>query len=536
MARLTWQNVAAPDIGTAMSGYRAASGMIGEAMRGIQDSFANFQATRDQEANSSVLADALRYTDPKSLNEALASGSLFGGVSPNRLSADTLAALANRQGDLIVNQGRQQANDQNQYTHDRARTQHAASDAARGALASVLSTGARGGDIASAYAQNAELLNQLSPEEIQNVFSSGSNLVSNRVNQDSGRQRMRHAAAAEGRASQNHANTLSDREATNRASQYIPAVLSMANNPQALRQFYGGLNESPQVMSILGEYMNKGVPGTFPGTLEAREENRRQAQAVGRAASSSARTGSSNNDRPTDAESDLNAFSNLTNFTTNRSNATPARSSAELISRAINEPPRWVDEVANDIVKNVPGLNFPDVSKTLRDIMDSSNLDANAAGAIFRDSLVSSSTPMTDAGRADPVLGAKLPGTDLSISDLFVLPNMIGDFLGGTQTRLDPNRFEESLRRFQSQDGNTPEVLIHSATRNLTKAQGEQLINAYARLERAKQNSDTAYSRPGSTREFLDSIDQEMRSSGISFSERNEIMKQLRQDHPSTQR
>ncbi len=101
MAALTWRNVDAPDLGTAIRGVESFSRLWGDAFAGADRALGKFDAKQDEFANRQALENALRIRDSEAYKNALASGSILDGVNRNRVSLDTLQALDRRTGTLL---------------------------------------------------------------------------------------------------------------------------------------------------------------------------------------------------------------------------------------------------------------------------------------------------------------------------------------------------------------------------------------------------------------------------------------------------
>jgi soluble lytic murein transglycosylase-like protein len=126
--------VDAPTINAA-AGVRDATALFDNGLNRISEALSGFRAEQQRGANQQVMLNALRFTDPKQYQEALASGAITGGVDPTAIDARTLAALGSRTSDLQSQRANNQRFDTNQYTFDRTRQLDTATDAARPAAA-----------------------------------------------------------------------------------------------------------------------------------------------------------------------------------------------------------------------------------------------------------------------------------------------------------------------------------------------------------------------------------------------------------------
>ena len=173
MATLTWRNVDSPNFAGAMDGYRSSAELLNNAFDNLRQGLGDFQAQRTADADSQVLANSLRFTDPAAYQEALKSGAILGGIDPSRVSSQALGALASRAGTLINNSA-------NEYDLNRAKETNAAMDAARPALVAIAAANASGdpAKIAAAQQQYGSQLANLPAADILKTFLIGQSLES----------------------------------------------------------------------------------------------------------------------------------------------------------------------------------------------------------------------------------------------------------------------------------------------------------------------------------------------------------------------
>ncbi len=106
MAALTWRNVDAPDFTPSMRGYETFSRLLDNAFKTASGGLDTFDAAQDENANTAVIAAAMRERDPEAYQKALATGLFTNGVDPKRINAATFGAL-NSQATLLLNQATQ---------------------------------------------------------------------------------------------------------------------------------------------------------------------------------------------------------------------------------------------------------------------------------------------------------------------------------------------------------------------------------------------------------------------------------------------
>ncbi len=119
MARLTWQQVAAPDFSTALNGVRTASQLLENAGTNVSTGLANFDNAQQDIANQQIAQQVSRYQDPTQLKNALADGIIGSQVDPSRVSAQALNSAQGRVGDLLTTAVRERGLADANYNADR---------------------------------------------------------------------------------------------------------------------------------------------------------------------------------------------------------------------------------------------------------------------------------------------------------------------------------------------------------------------------------------------------------------------------------
>lgn len=182
MATLTWRNVDNPNFAGAMAGYRSSAEMLNNAFDNLRQGLGDFQAQRTADADSQVLANSLKFTDPAAYQEALKSGAILGGIDPTRVSSQAIGALASRAGTLINNSA-------NEYDLNRAKETNAAMDAARPALVAIAEANASGdpAKIAAAQQQYGPQLANLPAADILKTYLTGQSLEAGSLRNDATR-------------------------------------------------------------------------------------------------------------------------------------------------------------------------------------------------------------------------------------------------------------------------------------------------------------------------------------------------------------
>lgn len=179
MATLTWRNVDAPNFSGALEGYRTASSLLNNAVRGAQDVVGGFQRANSDAADRAILSRTLGIQDPAQYQRALADGTLLGPNGANA-SLDTLRGLDNRVGTLLDRSTKKQSMEQTAYENQRGRDTNALSDAAAPDIAQARLL-ARNNDQAglNQLLQTSPTLRALRPEQLANLVTGVDNLSSN---------------------------------------------------------------------------------------------------------------------------------------------------------------------------------------------------------------------------------------------------------------------------------------------------------------------------------------------------------------------
>lgn len=176
---LTWRNVDAPNLGTAVDASRVAANQFAGAASGLSDAIGAFGREQTRQADAAAQLAALRFQNPNDYRNALVDGSLFNGINTSRISADGAAALGSRVGQLINQATNQQELDKGAYNFGRQQKLNAATDAAGPAVAELLGAAQRGDRVSlqNAYAQNQGVLGALTPDQQAQIASNNQGLV-----------------------------------------------------------------------------------------------------------------------------------------------------------------------------------------------------------------------------------------------------------------------------------------------------------------------------------------------------------------------
>lgn len=118
MARLTWQEMSAPDLGTSLQGYRQFSDLFNSAIAGARSTVNEIDAGMNQRANEGALRLAAAVQDPEQAKQLLASDAIMANT---RLNAPTIAQLAMRPAQLTQQQAGELALSDAQYASDQTR-------------------------------------------------------------------------------------------------------------------------------------------------------------------------------------------------------------------------------------------------------------------------------------------------------------------------------------------------------------------------------------------------------------------------------
>lgn len=250
---LTWRNVDAPNLGTAVDATRVAANMFGNAAGGLSDAIGQFGRQQNRLTDTAAQLAALRFQDPNSYRDALVSGSLFNGIDTSKLTPDAVAGLGSRVGQLITQATNQQELDKGAYNFDRQKTINAAADAARPAVAELLGAAQRGDrtGLNNAYAANQSVIGQLPLDVQQQLADRNQGLVRG----DLGNQRTGFDNAVAYRTDNDQQAAMAALTAIQRNS------LSADDARAAVARLAPNL--SPGALSAVQDQVNRMFPGTF---------------------------------------------------------------------------------------------------------------------------------------------------------------------------------------------------------------------------------------------------------------------------------
>lgn len=96
MARLTWQNVDAPDFSPAMRGFELASRQLSEGLNRAREGLTEFDDSLTERTSKQAMLDAMAFQDPEAFKQAMASGEFMANRNINRLNPAALGVIANR--------------------------------------------------------------------------------------------------------------------------------------------------------------------------------------------------------------------------------------------------------------------------------------------------------------------------------------------------------------------------------------------------------------------------------------------------------
>lgn len=97
MARLNWENVAAPDFSGSAQGIKDAAAMINQALAGARSGIADFQKIGTDRVNKGIMTQLALMDDS---GDAAQIPGLLAGVDPSNLYAETLSAVSGRREQL----------------------------------------------------------------------------------------------------------------------------------------------------------------------------------------------------------------------------------------------------------------------------------------------------------------------------------------------------------------------------------------------------------------------------------------------------
>lgn len=180
MARPQWQQVAPPNFAPVFAGIESANQMTNAGLNNLQKAIAGFDNAQTAGANQEVLLRAMGFTDRDALQRAITDRTLFSGFTPNKISADTLGAIGNRQAALLSRATGEESLANSQYNNARTRQGNAATDAFAPVAAAAYAA-------AGGYDPRlAEVVKGLAPQEMNTFFSNLQGLTSRDTSNKSG--------------------------------------------------------------------------------------------------------------------------------------------------------------------------------------------------------------------------------------------------------------------------------------------------------------------------------------------------------------
>ena len=196
MSRLTWQNIGTPDFTPAIEAQRGAAAAIQQALGGFGGALTRFDDLRSEEQNKEFALRLAAFTDADQLAAAQASGALFEGFDPRRLTEANIAAPRTTAGMLLGQAGDRlrnvQTSDQINNTRDdrfELERKRAAEAEISPIAAEVFRLRSSGDDAGAALleATIAPKLGALGMEATGNFYQTGQGLSSGAFTMEKGR-------------------------------------------------------------------------------------------------------------------------------------------------------------------------------------------------------------------------------------------------------------------------------------------------------------------------------------------------------------
>lgn len=186
MARITWQNVAAPDFRDAILAQDSAGKTLSAAFSGLGDAFKTYDNRQREKLSAQALDRANQIDNIADWEAAMARGIQASlGVDPTRLSSGALTTILGR-GKSILDQDRTEllnaqtaeALDWNMYTHGRSKDAHALTEWAGNEAQSLLSGTDENGRALSPDALRRRILQgDYTAEQKQALYAAAGNVA-----------------------------------------------------------------------------------------------------------------------------------------------------------------------------------------------------------------------------------------------------------------------------------------------------------------------------------------------------------------------
>ena len=102
MARITWQNVDAPNVSSSIEGMKVASDLLGRGLGAARQGITDVVDAKTLSASNAAMAQLLQFQKPEDVQAAVAAGQVAPGVDPRYLNKDAMAMMAGRANDLMA--------------------------------------------------------------------------------------------------------------------------------------------------------------------------------------------------------------------------------------------------------------------------------------------------------------------------------------------------------------------------------------------------------------------------------------------------
>jgi hypothetical protein len=266
---LTWRNVDAPDFSSSLSGIRAFSDLFGGALSGARAGLDRFDRSISDEQNSRFAMDLLSYQDPAAYKTALASGAVFEGVDPRRISAGNIQAAGSRAGDLLNQRLTELNTERTGYQYGREKE----TDAGRDAAAPYVEAALRGEKVPEGAFDRLRFNDRMGLVKDRQAYAVGElGMDSTRLGMKATEQQINQGATRFGWEGQDRQYLLKQRADQENATGFIARLPYSVENQADLEQMYRTpefLALSPEAqlsvrngaMSLLGGSLGGGASG-----------------------------------------------------------------------------------------------------------------------------------------------------------------------------------------------------------------------------------------------------------------------------------
>lgn len=265
MARLTWNDVAAPDFGSATQANAQFSQLLGNAFKSAEIGLDDWDKAQSDAVNSAIQVELAKIQDYDKAK--MAAAQLLSQVDPRRVSDQTFASIRELPDTLLersINEGTKEWTD---YTRGRTRSDNAKIDAALPAISEIMAARESGDPqkIAAAQAKYGASAFNLPLEQLLEVRSKAQDLERGSVNIAGDRLGNVQTQQNITQSADKHSWEKADRADKMAGEKAIQSTLLTARRTEDARAHLGSLGLSPGAFSYAVGYLSSKYPDLYGG-------------------------------------------------------------------------------------------------------------------------------------------------------------------------------------------------------------------------------------------------------------------------------